>query len=76
MHPDDLLEGTAAAVAFAIAQGANMLRVHDVQAMVRVARMMEFFCGHQDPSKRGRVETRRETAKTTAETRRAEREGR
>ena len=76
LHPDDLLEGTAAAVAFAIAQGANMLRVHDVQAMVRVARMMEFFCGHQDPSKRGRVETRRETAKTTAETRRAEREGR
>jgi dihydropteroate synthase len=47
LHPDDLLEGTAAAVAFAIVQGANMLRVHDVQAMVRVARMMEFFCGHQ-----------------------------
>jgi dihydropteroate synthase len=47
LHPDDLLEGTAAAVAFAIAQGANMLRVHDVQAMVRVARMMEFFCGYR-----------------------------
>jgi dihydropteroate synthase len=47
LHPDDLLEGTAAAVAFAIVQGANMLRVHDVQAMVRVARMMEFFCGQQ-----------------------------
>jgi len=76
LHPDDLLEGTAAAVAFAIAQGANMLRVHDVQAMVRVARMMEFFCGYQDPSKRGRVETQRETTKTTAETRRAHREGR
>jgi len=45
LHPDDLLEGTAAAVAFAIAQGANMLRVHDVQTMVRVARMMEFFRG-------------------------------
>jgi len=45
LHPDDLLEGTAAAVAFAIVQGANMLRVHDVQTMVRVARMMEFFCG-------------------------------
>jgi len=76
LHPDDLLEGTAAAVAFAIAQGANILRVHDVQAMVRVARMMEYFCGHQDPSKRGRVETQRETTKTTAETRRAHREGR
>jgi dihydropteroate synthase len=47
LHPDDLLEGTAAAVAFAIVQGANMLRVHDVQTMARVARMMEFFCGHQ-----------------------------
>ncbi len=47
LHPDDLLEGTAAAVAFAIAQGANMLRVHDVQTMVRVARMMEFFRGHR-----------------------------
>lgn len=47
LHPDELLEGTAAAVAFAVAQGANMLRVHDVQAMVRVARMMEFFMGHR-----------------------------
>jgi len=45
LHPDDLLEGTAAAVAFAVAQGANMVRVHDVQAMVRVVRMMEFFTG-------------------------------
>jgi dihydropteroate synthase len=50
LHPDDLLEGTAAAVAFAVAQGANMLRVHDVQAMVRVTRMMEFFCGYQSPA--------------------------
>lgn len=50
LHPDDLLEGTAAAVAFAIAQGANMLRVHDVQAMVRVTRMMEFFCGYRSPA--------------------------
>lgn len=35
------LEGTAATVAHAIAQGASMSRVHDVKAMVRVARMME-----------------------------------
>ncbi|MGH2424913.1 MAG: dihydropteroate synthase, partial [bacterium] len=47
LHPDDLLEGTAAAVAFAITQGANLIRVHDVEPMVRVARMMEFFCGHR-----------------------------
>jgi dihydropteroate synthase len=50
LHPDDLLEGTAAAVAFAVAQGANMLRVHDVQAMVRVTRMMELFCGYRSPA--------------------------
>ncbi len=50
LHPDELLEGTAAAVAFAVVQGANMLRVHDVQPMVRVARMMEFFRGHQRPA--------------------------
>jgi dihydropteroate synthase len=47
LHPEELLEGTAAAVAFAVVQGANMLRVHDVQAMVRVARMMEFFTGRR-----------------------------
>jgi hypothetical protein len=36
-------------------QGANMLRVHDVQAMARVARMMEFFCGHQTVPAPGRA---------------------
>lgn len=66
LHPDDLLEGTAAAVAFAIAQGANMLRVHDVQAMVRVARMMEFFCGHQDPQGRGDADARERRAAAVA----------
>ena len=35
------LEGTAAAVAVAIWQGANVIRVHDVQVMVRVARMTD-----------------------------------
>lgn len=33
------LEGTAAAVAIGIAHGADIVRVHDVQAMARVARM-------------------------------------
>lgn len=64
LHPNELLEGTAAAVAFAIAQGANMLRVHDVQTMVRVARMMEYFCGYQDASGRKRAEPARRGAKT------------
>jgi len=38
---DERLEGTAATVAQAIAQGAAIIRVHDVQAMARVARMMD-----------------------------------
>jgi dihydropteroate synthase len=47
LAPDELLEGTAAAVSFAVVQGANMLRVHDVQAMVRVVRMTEYLAGHR-----------------------------
>ncbi len=35
------LEGTAATVAVAIANGADVVRVHDVRAMVRVARMTD-----------------------------------
>jgi dihydropteroate synthase len=38
---DERLEGTAATVAAAIAQGADIVRVHDVLAMARVARMMD-----------------------------------
>jgi dihydropteroate synthase len=37
----DRLEGTAAAVALAIAGGADIVRVHDVKAMARVARMSD-----------------------------------
>ena len=35
------LEGTAATVALSIANGADIVRVHDVRAMVRVARMTD-----------------------------------
>jgi dihydropteroate synthase len=38
---NDRLEGTAATVASAIAQGADIVRVHDVLAMARVARVMD-----------------------------------
>lgn len=41
LPPDDRLEGTAATVAFGIAQGCQMIRVHDVKEMVRVCRMMD-----------------------------------
>ncbi|MEX0789703.1 MAG: dihydropteroate synthase [Actinomycetota bacterium] len=39
------LEGTAATVAWAVAQGAKIVRVHDVKEMVRVVRMTEAIRG-------------------------------
>lgn len=39
--PENRLEGTAATVALAIAGGASLVRVHDVQAMARVARVAD-----------------------------------
>ncbi len=39
--PADRLEGTAAAVTLAIAGGAAIVRVHDVKAMARVARLAD-----------------------------------
>lgn len=41
LPPEDRLEGTSAAVAIGILRGANIIRVHDVKAMVRVARMTD-----------------------------------
>ncbi|MEZ4767640.1 MAG: dihydropteroate synthase [Caldilineales bacterium] len=41
LPPDQRVEGTAAAVAVAIARGADIVRVHDVQAMTRVAKMTD-----------------------------------
>ena len=38
---EERLEGTAATVALAIARGASIVRVHDVAAMARVARMTD-----------------------------------
>lgn len=38
---DQRLEGTAASVAIGIANGADMVRVHDVEQMVRVVRMSD-----------------------------------
>jgi dihydropteroate synthase len=38
---DERLEGTLATAAFAVAQGARILRVHDVRPTVRTARMIE-----------------------------------
>jgi dihydropteroate synthase len=42
---EDRIEGTAAAVALSIAGGVDIVRVHDVKAMVRVARMADAIVG-------------------------------
>ncbi len=41
LPPDQRVEGTAATVAVGIARGADIVRVHDVLAMARVARMTD-----------------------------------
>jgi dihydropteroate synthase len=41
LPPDQRLEGTAAAVAIGIARGADIVRVHDVEYMARVAKMAD-----------------------------------
>jgi dihydropteroate synthase len=40
-HPEDRLEGTAAVSAIGIMKGANIIRVHDVAEMVKVARVAD-----------------------------------
>ena len=42
---EERLEGTAATVALAIANGADAVRVHDVRTMARVARMCDAVLG-------------------------------
>ncbi len=41
LPPDQRKEGTAATIALSIVRGADIVRVHDTRAMVRVARMMD-----------------------------------
>jgi dihydropteroate synthase len=41
LPPEERLEGTAATIAISIANGAAIVRVHDVKAMARVARMSD-----------------------------------
>jgi dihydropteroate synthase len=41
LPPEERLEGTAAVCAIGIARGADILRVHDVSVMARVARMAD-----------------------------------
>lgn len=41
LPPDQRVEGTAATIALSIVRGADIVRVHDTRAMVRVTRMMD-----------------------------------
>jgi dihydropteroate synthase len=41
LPPEERVEGTAAVCAIGIARGADIIRVHDVEVMVRIARMAD-----------------------------------
>jgi dihydropteroate synthase len=47
---DQRLEGSLAAVAYAVAAGAGIVRVHDVRPSVRVVRMTEAILGRRPPA--------------------------
>jgi dihydropteroate synthase len=57
--PDDRLEGTATTVAIGIDRGADIVRVHDVKAMARVARMADEIVRGRVGIRDQRSETRR-----------------
>lgn len=50
LPPDQRLEGTLALVAMAVVHGAAIVRVHDVDAAVRVVRMVEAVMGRRPPA--------------------------
>lgn len=49
LPPDQRLEGTAAAVAIGIERGADIVRVHDVEFMLRVSRMADAILRRSQP---------------------------
>ena len=55
LPPDDRVEGTAATVAIGIDRGADIVRVHDVRAIARVARMTDRIIRRAAPSQPGRA---------------------
>ena len=50
LPPDERLEGTLALIAMSVLKGAAIVRVHDVEATVRVVRMTEAVLGDRPPS--------------------------
>jgi dihydropteroate synthase len=55
LPPDQRLEGTAAAVAVGIVRGADIVRVHDVEAMARVSKMTDALVRRPDPASKPRA---------------------
>jgi dihydropteroate synthase len=51
LPPDQRLEGTAAAAAVGIVRGADIIRVHDVAFMARVARMTDAILRRRPPDR-------------------------
>ncbi len=51
--PDDRMEGTAATIAIGIARGADIIRVHQVKEMSRVARMTDAIVRSRPPTADG-----------------------
>jgi len=49
LPPQERIEGTAAAVALCIDRGADIIRVHDVRMMTRVARMTDAIVRREHP---------------------------
>jgi dihydropteroate synthase len=49
LPPDQRVEGTAAAVSIAIARGADIVRVHDVETIVRVGKMTDAIVRANEP---------------------------
>lgn len=50
LPPEERLEGSLAAAAWAMNRGARILRVHDVRATVRMCRMFEVLAGWREPA--------------------------
>ena len=49
-EPDDRVEGNAASTALAVASGANIIRVHEVREMVRVAKVADAIVRGWEPA--------------------------
>lgn len=51
VEPQKRLEGTAAAIAIGIARGVDIIRVHDVEVMVKIAHMADAIVRRQNPGR-------------------------